>query len=97
MYTPVNEVFSLFDALMVSIISIVIVFAVLIFIIVVASVFSSVIVNVNKRKYINPRVENKILEDDEDAIAAVVVASIDYYNETKKHAKLVSITKVEEE
>lgn len=97
MYTPINETFGFLDSLIVTVISIFIVFIVLVLIIIVASMFSSAIVKMNKRKYINPRIENKLLEEDEDAVAAVIVASMDYYNETKKHAKLVSITKVEEE
>ncbi len=97
MYTPVNGTFGLLDSLIVALISILIVFVVLIVIISVASIFSNIIIKINKRKYINPRIENKLLDEDEDASVATIVASIDYYNETKKHARLVSITKVEEE
>lgn len=96
MYTPINGNFSLLDALIVAFIAILIVFIVLALIIIVASIFSKIIIEINKKNNINSRIENKIIEEDEDALAAVIVASIDYYNETKKHAKLVSITKEEE-
>ena len=54
-------------------------------------------ININKKTNINPRIENKLLDEDEDAIVATIVASMDYYRETKKHAKLVSITREEED
>ena len=93
MYTPIGDKFEFVDSLIVAIISILIVFAVLVVIISIASVFSKVLINLDNRNNIKPRKENKLLDEDEDAVAAVLVASIDYYNETKKHAKLVKITK----
>ena len=97
MYTPINGDFGFLDSIIVAAISIVIVFLVLALIIVITSVFSKCIVFLDNKKNINPRVENKLLDEDEDAVAAVVVASIDFYNETKKHARLVSITRTKEE
>ena len=96
MYTPIKEEFGFIDSIVVAIIAILIVFIVLSTIIFIANLFSKVIVIINKRKNINPRVENKILEEDEDAVATVVVASLDFYNETKKHARLIKISKEEE-
>lgn len=96
MYTPIGETFGLTDAIIVAFIAILIVFAVLSVIIVVTSIFSNVLIKVNSKKNINPRVENKLLEEDEDAVVATIVASMDYYNETKKNARLVSITREEE-
>lgn len=96
MYIPIGETFGLVDALIVAFIAILIVFAVLSVIIVVTSVFSKVLIKVDNKKNINPRIENKILEEDEDAVVATIVASMDYYNETKKNARLVSITREEE-
>lgn len=97
MYIPLNEEFGFLDSIIVTFISILIVFLVLITIIVVTSLFSKVVIAINNKKNINPRVENKLLEEDEDAVVAVVVASIDFYNETKRHGRLVSITRTEEE
>ena len=48
-----------------------------------------VIIKVDSKKNINPRVENKILEEDEDAVVAAMVASIDYYYETKFNDQLI--------
>ena len=96
MYTPIGENFGIIDSFIVAFIAILIVFLVLIVIIAIASLFSKVIVNINNKKHINPRIENKILDEDEDAVAAVIAASIDYYSETKKHARLVRVTREEE-
>lgn len=96
MYTPIGESFGVLDSLVVAIISILIVFTVLTIIILITSIFSRVIIEINNKKNINPRMENKLLEEDEDAVVATIVASMDYYNETKKNARLVSITREEE-
>ena len=93
MYTPIGETFNFVDSLIVAAISILIVFLVLITIILITSLFSVVLVKVNNKNNINPRLENKLIDEDEDALAAAIVASIDYYNETKQHAKLVSVTR----
>ena len=79
------------------IISILIVFIVLSLIIIVTSLFSKIIISIEKKKRINPKVENKLLDEDEDAVVATIVASMDFYNETKKHARLVSITRTKGE
>jgi len=97
MYIPIGNEFGFLDSIVVAIIAIIIVFLVLALIIVFASIFSKIIISGNKRKFINPRRENKLLEEDEDAVVATIVASMDYYKETKKHARLVSITREEEE
>lgn len=96
MYTPIGETFGILDAFIVAIISILIVFVVLTVIIAVTSSFSKAIIKIDNKKNINPRLENKILKEDEDAVVATLVASIDYYNETRKNARLVSITKEED-
>lgn len=97
MYTPLDGEFGLLDSIIVTFISVLIVFLVLIIIIVITSLFSKFIVAISNKKNINPRIENKILEEDEDAVAATVVASIEFYNETKKHGRLVSINRTKEE
>jgi len=97
MYTSIGESFGVIDSLIVTLISILIVFAVLATIIVIAGAFSKTIIKINSKKNIYPRIENKILEEDEDAVVATIVASMDFYKETKKNARLVNITKEEEE
>lgn len=96
MYTPIGENFGIIDSLIVALIAIFIVFSVLTTIIFITGIFSRVIIEIDNKKNINPRIENKLLEEDEDAIVATIVASMDYYNETKKNARLVSITREEE-
>ena len=96
MYTPIGEEFKFLDSIIVATISILIVFMVLVFIIVVSGLFSKIIVIVNDKRNINPRVENKILSEDEDAVVATLIASIDYYNVTKKNARVVSVTREED-
>lgn len=96
MYTPIGENFGIIDSLIVALIAVFIVFSVLTTIIFITGIFSRVIIEIDNKKNINPRIENKLLEEDEDAIVATIVASMDYYNETKKNARLVSITREEE-
>ena len=55
------------------------------------------IIKIDNKKNINPRIENKILNEDEDAVVATIVASMDYYKQTKKKARLISITREKEE
>ena len=97
MYKPLNGEFSFLDSFIVTLISVSIVFLVLITIIVITNLFSKLIIASDNKKNINPRMENKILDEDEDAVAATVVASIEFYNETKKHGRLVSVTRIKEE
>lgn len=96
MYTPIGEKFGFLDSLVVAIIAITLVFLVLTLIILISGAFSKMIINIENKKYIKPRIENKILEEDEDAVVATIVASIDYYKETKKNARVVSVVKEEE-
>ena len=93
MYTPIGNEFNLLDALLVTLISIVIVFVVLIVIIAITSVFSKFLITLDSKRKINPRSENKILDEDEDAVVATIVASMDFYNETKKHPRVVTVTR----
>ena len=97
MYSPIKETFGLVDSLIVAFIAIIIVFVVLMVIIIVTGLFSKIITKVESKKNICPRIENKLLSEDEDAVVAAIVASMDYYNETKKNARIVSITREKEE
>ncbi len=97
--TPLYPVegFNIIDALIVAFIAILIVFLVLVVIIAVASLFSKIIKEIDYRKNINPRPENSLLNEDEDAVVAVMVATIDYHRENKVDARLVKITRIEED
>ena len=97
MYESIGENFGLIDSFVVAIVSVILVFVVLSVIIGVCGLISKVIISIENRNKINPRVENKLLEEDDDAIAATIVASIDFYKETNKKAKLIKITRSKEE
>ncbi len=83
------------DAFLVALIAIVIVFLVLLIIILITSIFQKGIEVVEKNTQINPKPENAILNDDEDAVVAVLVATIEFHKETGKEARVLSITKVD--
>lgn len=88
--------FGIVDSLIVSGIAIAIVFLVLVIIILICGGFAKGIDKVESKTQIKPRPENSILNDDEDAVAAALVATIDFHKETGQDARLVSITKVED-
>ena len=49
---------------------------------------------IDNKKHIHPRVENKLLDEDEDAVVATIVASMDFYKETKnEEGKIIKYTK----
>ncbi len=85
------------DALMISLIAILIVFGVLTLIILVTFLIEKITTTVLSKTSIQPRKENAILSTDEDAVVAVLVATIDFYKETGKEARVNSITLMEEE
>jgi len=85
------------DALLISLIAILVVFAVLIFIILITALIEMATSTILSKTQIMPRKENKLLEHDEDAVVAVLVATIDFYNETGKEARVNSITRWEED
>ena len=90
-----NDEVNLVNSLLISLVAITIVFLILVIIILVSGTFSKVIGAVSAKTNILPREENKILAEDEDAVAAALVATIDFYNSEKKDAKLVSITRID--
>lgn len=83
------------NSLLISLVAILIVFLILVIIILVSGAFSKAINAAIAKNNILPREENKILAEDEDAVAAALVATIDFYNSEKKDAKLVSIERVD--
>lgn len=83
------------NSLLISLVSVLIVFIVLAIIILISSLFSNIMHSIDKKTKIMPREENKILESDEDALIASLVATIDFYKTEKKDAKLVSIKRID--
>ena len=88
--------FDVVDSLIVSAIAIAIVFFVLALLIFVTWVIQKGIEKVEASTQILPKEENKILATDEDAVVAVLVATIDFYKETGKNAEVISVTKLED-
>lgn len=91
-----TDKFNGIDALIVSAIAIVIVFLVLIIVILVTHGISLGMDKVDSTMRIQPRPENKLLDEDPDAIVAALTATIDFHKETGKDAKLISITRIDE-
>ena len=85
------------EAVLLSILAIIIVFAVLVLVILIAEGINKGANKLEAKMDINPRPENELLNKDPDAIVASLVATIDFNKETGKNAKLISITKIEEE
>ena len=90
------ETVSVPDALLISLIAILIVFGALVVIIAVTALIELATTTVLSKTTIMPRKENRILTEDKDAVVAVLVATIDFYNETGKEARVNSITLWEE-
>lgn len=83
------------QVLLVSLIAIVVVFAILALIIGICSCFSKGIEIADKKTKILPKPENALLDEDEDAVVASLVATIEYHKETKQNARLVSIKRID--
>ena len=84
------------DSLVVSAIAIVLVFLVLIIVILVTHGITLAQDKADSKLQIKPRPENKILEEDKDAVAAVLAATIDFHKETGKDANVKSIERIDE-
>ncbi len=80
------------DALLIALIAILVVFAVLIIIIAITTAVEKATQFALSRVQIMPRKENEILSTDEDAVVAVLTASIDFHKETGKMPRVKSIT-----
>ena len=89
------EKVSIIDALLISLVAIVIVFSVLLIIVLVGGGASKAINAAEARAHILPKEENKIIDEDEDAAVAALIATIDFYKETGKNARLKSIKRID--
>ena len=84
------------DAFLIALIAILIVFAVIVIIIVSATLFQKGIEVVQSKTNILPRKENQLLEEDEDAVVALIAATIDFHKEFGKDCRVKSIERLEE-
>ena len=84
------------EALLVAVVAIFIVFLVLSVIIFVTWLFQKGMEKIDAKTNILPREENKILSEDENAVVAALVASMEFYRETGKEPRIVSIKRVED-
>ena len=84
------------QALLVAVVAIFIVFLVLSVIIFVTWLFQKGMEKIDAKTNILPREENKILSEDENAVVAALVATMEFYRETGKDVRIVSIKRIED-
>ncbi|MBO6261307.1 MAG: OadG family protein [Bacilli bacterium] len=84
------------EALLVAVIAIFIVFLVLAIIIFITWSMQKGMEKIDASTNILPRDENKILSEDENAVVAALVASMEFYRETGKEVRIVSIKRIED-
>jgi Na+-transporting methylmalonyl-CoA/oxaloacetate decarboxylase gamma subunit len=93
---PSNEPVNVGNALLIAVIAIFIVFLVLSIIIFVTWLLQKSMEKINAKTNILPKEENKILSEDENAVVAALVASMEFYRETGKEVRIVSIKRIED-
>ena len=84
------------EAFLVALVAILIVFMVLAIIIFVTWIMQKGMEKIDARTNILPRDENKILSEDENAVVAALVATMEFYRETGKDVRVVSIKRIED-
>ena len=84
------------EALLIAVIAILIVFLVLSVIIFVTFLLQKSMEKINAKTNILPKEENKILSEDENAVIASLVATMEFYRETGKDVRIVSIKRIED-
>ena len=84
------------EALLVAIVAILMVFLVLSIIIFITWLFQKGMEKIDAKTNILPREENKILSEDENAVVAALVATMEFYRETGKDVRIVSIKRIED-
>ena len=92
---PTTDI-SIGEAFLIALVAILIVFIVLAIIIFVTWSMQKGMEKIEAKTNILPREENKILSEDENAVVAALVASMDFYRETGKEPRIVSIKRIEE-
>ena len=93
---PENEPVNVGNALLIAVIAIFIVFLVLSIIIFVTWLMQKSMEKINAKTNILPKEENKILSEDENAVVASLVATMEFYRETGKDVRIVSIKRIED-
>ena len=94
-YVPIDGEFGIVDALLVSVLAIVIVFGILAAIIGVTSGIQVANDKINYATKVNASEENKILNEDKDAVVATLVATIDYQREFNTDVKVTSVERID--
>ena len=84
------------EAFLVALIAIVIVFLVLAIIIFITWAMQKGMEKIDAYTNILPKEENKILSEDPNAVVAALVASMEFYRETGKEVRIVSIKRIED-
>ena len=84
------------EAFLIAVVAILIVFFVLAIIIFITWVMQKGMEKIDAKTNILPREENKILSEDQNAVVAALVASMEFYRETGKEVRIVSIKRIED-
>ena len=84
------------ESFLVALVAILIVFIVLAIIIFVTWLMQKGMEKIDAKTNILPRDENKILSEDENAVVAALVATMEFYRETGKDVRVVSIKRIED-
>ena len=84
------------EAILVAIVAILIVFLVLSIIIFITWLFQKGMEKIDAKTNILPKEENKILSEDENAVVAALVATMEFYRETGKDVRIVSVKRIED-
>ena len=84
------------EAFLIAAVAILIVFLVLAVIIFVTWAMQKGMEKIDAATNILPREENKILSEDPNAVVAALVATMEFYRETGKDVRIVSVKRIEE-
>ncbi len=87
---------SIGEAFLIALVAILIVFCTLVVVILIVGAFQKGLHVIEAKTNILPREENKILSEDEDAVIATLVATIEFHKATGKEPRVVSIQRMEE-
>ena len=90
------ETMNVGQAFLVALVAILIVFLVLGIIIFITWAMQKGMEKVDAATNILPREENKILNEDPNAVVAALVATMEFYRETGKDVRIVSIKRIED-
>lgn len=97
---PKTDPMNIGEGLLYSVVAILIVFTVLALIILITSLIGKLVAKMSKKEEVKKVEQPKVVErksveiTDDDMMAAVLVATIDYRNETKKDVKVVSVKQI---